>query len=123
LVVSRYSVGLLLARIGLVVWIGLIFWSSLAPADQIAVSARVSDKLLHAVGYALLGALAVLSFRRPRPVPILIGIVAFGLLLEILQRRTGYRSFEWTDLLADALGAVIGITAALIARDAHARRA
>jgi VanZ family protein len=36
--------------------------------------------------------------------------VAFGLLIEVLQARTGYRSFEWRDLAADAAGAALGIS-------------
>ena len=61
---------------------------------------------MHALGYAILGALAVASgLRWPSAVLLAVGI---GLLLEIAQRISGYRSFEWGDLAADAVGCPAG---------------
>ncbi len=66
----------------------------------------MSDKVLHALGYAILGALAVASgLRWMSAVALVVGI---GLLLEVAQLMTGYRSFEWADLAADAAGAALG---------------
>lgn len=31
-----------------------------------------------------------------------------GFLLEILQMTTGYRAFEWADVLANSVGALLG---------------
>jgi VanZ family protein len=120
--VSRAAAALLLARLGLLAWVAFVLWSSLAPASMVPLAANVSDKVLHAMAYGLLAALATLSLKHPRPLVVLVTVVAFGLLLEVLQRQTGYRTFEWTDLLADAVGAVVGITAALIARDVSTRQ-
>jgi VanZ family protein len=48
--------------------------------------------------------------------------VGIGLLLEIAQRISGYRSFEWGDLVADAAGALLGALAmSLVARSWTAR--
>lgn len=97
-------------RVAVIVWVVIVTWTSLMPIDSVPGAASVSDTLLHAIAYAVLGALAVLALRRPRPVRVWIAVVAFGLLIEILQARTGYRSFEWRDLAADAAGAALGIS-------------
>lgn len=83
-----------------------IAWASLLPPEQIPSGPAGSDKVVHAFGYALLGALAVASGLRWRPAVTL--AVGIGLVLEVAQRMTGYRSFEWADLAADAVGALVG---------------
>lgn len=83
-----------------------VAWTSLLPPDDLPPDMGISDKVVHALAYTALGALAVLSSIR-WPVAIAL-VVAFGLLLEILQGLSGYRSFEWADLLADAVGAAVG---------------
>ena len=76
---------------------------------------------MHALGYAILGALAVASGLRWPPAVLL--AVGIGLLLEIAQRISGYRSFEWGDLAADAVGALLGALAmSLVARSRAVRR-
>ena len=114
--------GLTAARVGLVIWAGVIMWSSLTPVSSVPMASSAPDTLLHAVGYAVLAALLVFSMRRPRPSIVVLGVLAFGLLMEVLQRMTGYRSFEWTDLLADGVGAAVGVLAAMIARTAVSNR-
>lgn len=90
----------------LIVVAAAIAWSSLLPPDDLPSGFGVYDKALHALGYAALGVLAVLSgIRWPWAI---LAVVAFGLVLEVAQGVVGYRSFEWADLAADALGAVAG---------------
>jgi sulfite exporter TauE/SafE len=43
-----------------------------------------------------------------------IGLLAFGLLIEICQRAVGYRSAEWMDVAGDALGILAGLGLALL---------
>ncbi len=96
----------LAARIAFAGCLAGIAWASLLPPEQLPSDPRVSDKVLHAAGYALLGALAVASgLRWWAAVAVVVGI---GLALELAQLLTGYRSFEWTDLAADAVGAALG---------------
>jgi VanZ family protein len=111
-----------LSRIGLVAWVVVLLWASLAPGQYVPGMASVSDKLLHLVAYLVLGVLAVFALPSIPPLAILAGIAVFGLGLEVLQYFTGYRTFEWTDFLADVVGAGIGMTAALVARDVLRRR-
>jgi VanZ family protein len=93
----------------------IVTWTSLMPLDGLPGAASVSDTLLHAIAYALLGALVALSLPRLNAVLAWLAVVAFGLLLELLQAQTGYRSFEWRDLAADAAGAALGISLVVLA--------
>lgn len=87
-----------------------VAWTSLLPPEDLPSALGLSDKLLHLIGYAVLGALAVVSgLRWPLAIA---AVVGFGLALEVAQGALGYRSFEWTDLLADAAGAALGAAAA-----------
>jgi VanZ family protein len=87
-----------------------VAWTSLLPPDDLPQDLGVSDKAAHALAYAALGVLAVLSGLRW--LPAIVVVVAFGLVVEIAQGVSGYRSFEWADLLADAVGAAVGAAVA-----------
>lgn len=66
-----------------------------------------NDKLLHALGFAVL--VVPMTLARPMAAPgIWLAAVAYGLLIEIVQPYTG-RMSEAADLMADALGAAAGI--------------
>ena len=89
-------------------------------------SDQISDKVLHCVGFGLLGGLWCLALRQrwPRlgvPAVALGGFLlssAFGGLLELWQGMLGYRSRELLDWIADIVGAlgVAGAWAAWAAR-------
>jgi len=76
---------------------------------------RVSDKAMHGVGYAVLSftsaeALAVLRWGPSPPLGALGYALAHGATLEALQSYTPRRRAQWGDLLADAVGALLGVT-------------
>ena len=73
-------------------------------------STGVNDKLSHLVTYFLLaGWFALLAAKRAALIWVLVGVAAYGGLLELLQAMTPHRQAEWADLLANSLGAAIGI--------------
>ena len=43
---------------------------------------------------------------------IALGLFAFGVLIELLQRMVGYRSAEWLDVAADVAGIIVGLAVA-----------
>jgi len=99
-----------------------------------AVAKNVSDKLQHALGFALLAWIWCRALRRLRPdwtLPRLTGrsaalSVALGGALELWQGQLGYRSCELLDWVADAVGAGIGVgiyAALAAARGARPRAA
>lgn len=72
----------------------------------------MSDKLLHGITFMTLalwfsGQYAPDSYWR-----LVVGLVAFGLLIELIQRMTSHRSADWMDLLADAIGVGVGMAIA-----------
>ncbi|HWA74841.1 MAG TPA: VanZ family protein [Polyangiaceae bacterium] len=71
-----------------------------------------TDKLLHALAFAGLAVLAFFglgtgSLRRRQVLSVCLSTAAGGL-LELIQTALPYRSGDWLDLLADAIGAVVG---------------
>lgn len=77
------------------------------------------DKILHVAGFCMLGALLVLALRPVHIVPGLLGLMGLGVLLEYSQTLVG-RSFERRDLLANAIGIVVGTALGLLARSVYA---
>lgn len=88
------------------------------------VAFNASDKVMHALVF---GGLAVLVYRLscllgPRlknTLHAMIGVVfatGFGVLLEILQMFTSYRSAEFADAIADFLGASLCVGIAVVFR-------
>jgi len=79
---------------------------SLVPAPDIG----VSDKLSHLVTYFFLaGWFSLLATNRASLGWTVIGLVAYGILLELLQGMTVYRYAEWGDVLANTSGTMMGI--------------
>ncbi len=79
---------------------------SLAPLEPDAPSLGW-DKANHMAGFALLALLGCRAYPAQTPL-VLVGLLAYGGLIEVLQSFTGYRRAEWADLLADALGLPVG---------------
>ena len=91
------------------------------PGVEIADLGEVRATIGHGLAYALLAALAMLAQRQPRIAVTLAGVIGYGVLLEILQGAFGLRSFQWTDVAANALGAVAGVLSAVLVRRALIR--
>ena len=68
-----------------------------------------SDKLYHILAFASLA--FPLPLVRPRlAIWVVVGVIAYGGVIELIQPFFG-RQAEWADLLADAIGAVMGAAA------------
>ncbi len=79
---------------------------SLMPAPDIG----VSDKLSHLVTYFFLsGWFSLLAVNRTSLAWTVIGLVGYGMLIELLQGMTAYRYPEWGDVLANGAGVLAGI--------------
>lgn len=81
---------------------------SLQPLDWLP----SKDKLGHFLVFGLLAThlLRALPPRPGRAVLVIAGVALFGLLDETRQRLRPDRFFEWADVVADALGAVVATT-------------
>ena len=65
------------------------------------------DKANHALAFAVLAVLGALAYPG-RLVRVLIGLVAYGVLIEVLQSFTSYRDSDMRDVFADCVGLAIG---------------
>jgi len=89
--------GLMLLAVGTV---------SLMPVPDVG----VNDKLSHLVTYFFLGGwFSLLATNRVSLGWTIVGLIAYGILLELLQGMTAYRYAEWGDVLANASGTMAGI--------------
>ena len=79
------------------------------------------DKSNHALAFAVLAFLGNRAWPK-HPVLVLLGLLAYGGLIEVLQSFTPDRFAEWEDLLADAVGLLLGeVLARLVWRRASER--
>jgi VanZ family protein len=100
---------------------GLIFYLSAQPhpETQLPFVTHVSDKVLHAVEYAVLGALCYRALRgsghdswRRHAIPAAILLASlYGVSDEVHQAFVPFRNSSWLDWLADTVGAVLGVSA------------
>ncbi len=69
----------------------------------------VSDKLSHVVTYVVLaGWFGLLAANWRILIATIFGLMAYGILLELLQGMTAYRYLEWADMVANGSGILIG---------------
>jgi VanZ family protein len=98
----------------------MAWWCLLAASIVVALWPRTPeaidlgwDKANHLVAYAGLTLLGCWTQSwRQRTVALV--MIAHGGLVEVLQGFTTYRSAEWADLLADALGIGVGIVLTIV---------
>lgn len=70
----------------------------------------VGDKLSHVVTYVFLaGWFSLLAANRRILGWTVVGLMAYGMLLELLQGMTAHRYAEWADVLANGIGILVGI--------------
>ena len=78
---------------------------SLMPVPDVG----VNDKVSHLATYLFLGGwFSLLAINRAALVWTILGLLAYGMLLEVLQGMTAHRYAEWGDVLANASGIVAG---------------
>jgi len=102
--------------VGAALWAALLLFVGSRPGASLPGGPLLglpgADKLLHAVGYGVLGALAArASSPRAAGRALLLGALiglAWGMLDEWVQGRVPGRTRSWADLLADTAGAACG---------------
>lgn len=70
------------------------------------------DKWLHAITFAVLALWFSGQYRRESYWRVGLGLVFFGVFIEVCQRMVTYRSSEWYDILADVVGILVGLALA-----------
>ena len=100
-----------------IAYMAVIFWESSMPSAPLP--SHVSDKLAHAIGYALLAVLVARAMAGgfPRPLSTAAGVTSivlatlYGASDELHQRFVPGRSADVNDIVADATGAVLAVIA------------
>lgn len=96
-------------------------WASLVPVASLP-SVDLWDKAAHAVNYGVLTMLLVLAMKRPRPWVAAGWVMACGMLIELAQAATGYRTGDWKDAAANGVGIICAaLLIELIMRARNAR--
>jgi len=100
---------------------GLIFYLSAQPhpEEHVPFVTHFSDKVLHAIEYAVLGALCYRALCgsgqtvwRQQAIPAAILLASlYGVSDEVHQAFVPFRDANWLDWVADTVGAAIGVTA------------
>lgn len=92
----------------------LAFWAAAAGAFLLAalphppIALASSDKMQHALAFVVLAALGVLAYPRLRILALLVGLAAFGAVIEIVQMIPQlHRDPEVIDWLADTAAAAV----------------
>lgn len=78
------------------------------------------DLVVHLLLFGLWGAAVAWEFRAPVR-QVALAALAFAFATEVLQTFAVGRTFAWSDIAADLVGAVVGATAAARARSSRAK--
>jgi len=87
--------------------VATVIFLSLTP-HPIKFDIEQGDKLGHALGYMTVMVCFTQLYTRRVHVWWGLGFIALGIALEYVQGWTGYRHFEYWDMVADAVGVAVG---------------
>ena len=101
-----------------------LFWSAAILAlvtamasPSLSVVYAIDDTVQHTLAFGVLALLAALAYPDTRLFVILIGLSAFGGVIELLQMLPGIdRQAEWGDWLVDILATALTLGALVLAR-------
>jgi VanZ family protein len=102
----------------LIGWISFIVFVSLASFPSISqVKVENGDKYVHLILYFVLTFLLFFSrfipsgySKKAKLIVCLLSCILFGIIIEIMQREfTESRQFEWSDIVANSLGSLVGV--------------
>ena len=94
--------------------VAIVVYVSLAPLSPSRIFAfPESDKIMHFSAYAAMMLwFGQIYAKRPASLFVASGLIILGVLLEILQGLSGYRTFEYLDITANTLGVILGLSIA-----------
>ena len=95
-------------RILLVISISIVTILSVQEVN-IESSVNYLDKALHFLCFSYLTLITWLSRILNKDLHVYVIVLAYGILIEIVQRFLPYRSFEYLDIFADFVGVIAGL--------------
>jgi hypothetical protein len=95
------------------VWIAVIIYLSLRP-EPIGDDGPWTDKLHHVFAYLMLMLWFGQLFQSlTKKTYIALGLIVMGIAIEFAQEQTGYRHFEFFDMVAGGIGVLCGLLLSL----------
>ncbi len=88
-------------------WVAAILWLSLMPMPPQPLTFDYSDKLAHTLAYLFLMGWFAVAYRGRSRIVAAAGLATMGVLVEILQGLSGYRYFEFADMVANGSGVLL----------------
>lgn len=79
------------------------------PLTDLAAMLIRSDKAMHVIAFTVLAIWFSGQYEKRSYWRIAAGLIAFGVLIELIQGTLSYRTSEWLDLAGDALGIALGL--------------
>lgn len=103
-----------LALVGVLVWVTVLGGWRFGPIRELLVSVPASDKIGHALIYGTITFFAALVAKRPARIRGVAWVVlAVGVIDEFRQLGEMGRAFTVGDLIANAVGVVVGVAVAM----------
>lgn len=88
-------------------WVAAILWLSLTPIPPQPLTFDYSDKLEHTLAYLFLMSWFAVVYCGKRRIVSAVGLMTMGVLVEVLQGLSGYRYFEFADMIANSSGVLM----------------
>ena len=96
------------------IWFGtgylLLLCVAIVSLIPIPDSSGVSDKFMHFITYFILSSwFSLIVEKRKSLLRVCIGLILYGIMIELVQGMTIYRSAEFADAIANSLGVFVGL--------------
>jgi len=92
--------------------VALVVYLSLTPhpPESLSLPFPYADKLGHGLAYASLSLWFCQIYQQARlRAAVIVALIALGITLEFLQGLSDYRTFEVADMVANSIGALLGL--------------
>lgn len=114
MIALRYPWRWQLAGIALLVLVMIAALVPKLPFHELMSQFRISDKVMHIAAFSFLAVWFSGQYARTSYWRIAAGLLAFGILIELIQGTISYRTSEWMDLVGDAVGIAAGLAIGLL---------
>ncbi len=88
-------------------WVLIVIAVSLYPRPPDLSSIRFGDKIVHSLSYFLLMFWFLQIIKVQAEIFMVLMLISVGIMIEILQGLSGYRTFDIYDMLANSFGVIL----------------
>lgn len=114
MIALRYSWRWHLASFFLLVFVMIAALVPKLPFQDLTSQFNISDRVMHIVAFTFLAVWFSGQHERRSYWRIALGLIAFGVLIELVQGTISYRTSEWMDLVSDTAGITTGLIIAVL---------